>query len=40
MTRGEWRAILVDAAFARRIGVDVLAFARRADGHSTLTFHV
>lgn len=38
-TGAEWRALLSEAAYTRRIGSGVLAFDRR-DGHTSLAFEI
>jgi hypothetical protein len=39
LTGAEWRALLTEAAYTRRIGAGVLAFERR-DGQTSLAYEI
>lgn len=39
LTGAEWRALLSEATYTRRIGAGVLAFERR-EGHTSLAFEI
>lgn len=40
LTGAEWRSLLSEATYTRRIGAGVLAFERRDDGHTSLAFEI